>query len=87
MSHSFSQRLVCPSLGRVVLPLLVLVFASGCASRTAPFDKLDKASITILKLQAQAPGAAPTTPAGSLIPGLPPELQQLGIQVLQQMQA
>ncbi|MFP6686880.1 MAG: hypothetical protein VB934_19315 [Polyangiaceae bacterium] len=87
MSHLFIQRLVRPSLKRIVLPVLVLVFASGCASRTAPFDKLDKASITILKLQAQAPATAPATPAGALIPGLPPELQQLGIQVLQQMQA
>lgn len=64
----------------------------GCAARTAPFNEMDEASITVLQLQGQytPPAAvpAPGAPAGGLpqlIPGLPvpPELQQMGQQILQ----
>jgi hypothetical protein len=60
--------------------LLVVLPLAGCASRTAPFNEMDQASITVLRLQGQeptpAPAAAPAAAPG-LIPGLPlpPELQ------------
>lgn len=53
--------------------------ATGCASRAAPFDNLDAAQTTVLKLQGQAaatpaPGAA--APAFPIpIPGLTPDMQ------------
>lgn len=60
--------------------LVVLPLAAGCASRTAPFNEMDQASITVLRLQGQEPTPAPAaTPAATpgLIPGLqlPPDLQ------------
>lgn len=65
----------------VLLPL-----AFGCAARTAPFDQMDQAQITVLRLgQApQAPMAGPTAPgAVPGLPGVPPEWQQMGQQILQ----
>jgi hypothetical protein len=65
----------------VTLTLLVATCAatSGCASRAAPFDKLDKAQLTIHKLQPPQPAPGPVPlPGGLAIPGLPPELQQMG---------
>lgn len=62
----------------VVLPLV------GCASRTAPFNEMDQAQITVLRLQGQEvqqPVAQPAATAPALIPGLPPDLQALGQQV------
>ena len=53
--------------------------ATGCAMRVAPFDQMDRAQITVLRL-----AQAPATPQGAglpQIPGLPaipPELQQMG---------
>jgi len=69
-----------------VIALLALV-STGCASRAVPFNDLDKAQVTVLRLQQQQPQAAavPGQPA-VLIPGIPPELQQMGQQVLQQIQ-
>jgi hypothetical protein len=71
---------------------VVLPCAAGCASRTAPFDQLDKAQITVLRLQGQevaqpTPVATtPTTPS-LLPPGLlPPGMEQAGQQVLQGIQ-
>ena len=75
---------------------LLTPFAVGCASRTAPFDTMDKAQITVLRLQGveQPPQAAPAAPqpANPLglpaipIPGLSPEqqaqLQAAGNQIL-----
>ncbi|WP_245677726.1 hypothetical protein [Chondromyces crocatus] len=65
----------------------------GCASRTAPFNEMDEASITVLRLQGQytptaVTPAAPTGGLPQLIPGLtvPPELQQMGQQALQGLQ-
>jgi hypothetical protein len=65
----------------VALPL-----SSGCASRVAPFDKLDTAQVVVRKLQgpaaaqpqAAAPGAPGLIPGLPGIPGLalPPEMQQ-----------
>lgn len=70
-----------------VLSLLVPL-ATGCAARVAPFNEMDQAQITILRLQGQeqpqvAPAAASPVP-GFSIPGLPipPELQQMGQGVL-----
>jgi len=63
--------------------LVVLPLAAGCASRTAPFNEMDQAQITVLRLQGQEvappPTAQPTAQPG-LIPGLPPEMQQIGQQ-------
>lgn len=64
--------------------LVVLPLAWGCASRTAPFNEMDQAQITVLRLQGQEvqqPTPQPAATAPALIPGLPPDLQQLGQQV------
>jgi hypothetical protein len=47
---------------------VILPVAAGCTSRTAPFDQMDKAQITVLRLQPQQQ-AAPTPQQG--MPGLP----------------
>jgi hypothetical protein len=67
---------------------LLVPFAFGCAGRTAPFDDMDKAQITVLRLQGQEPPpAAPVAQPGAapLIPGIPPELQAAGQQILNQV--
>jgi hypothetical protein len=63
--------------------------AAGCASRVAPFNEMDKAQITVLRLQGQEQAQAPAPATASPIPGLaipglpiPPELQQMGQGVL-----
>ncbi|MSP24960.1 MAG: hypothetical protein EXR75_07300 [Myxococcales bacterium] len=68
--------------------LISLAFSAGCASRAIPFDQLDKAQITIYKIQAPAPvavisplGTAPPNPC-MLVP-LPPELQAMCLQAAQ----
>lgn len=67
--------------------LVALPLATGCASRTAPFNEMDQAQITVLRLQGQEPPpqpvAQPTAPGIPGIPGLPPELQA-GAQALGQ---
>jgi len=67
--------------------LVALPLAAGCASRTAPFNEMDQAQITVLRLQGQEPPpqpvAQPTAPGIPGIPGLPPELQA-GAQALGQ---
>ena len=63
---------------------------TGCVSRAAPFDGLDEASVTILKLQGMETAAMPMAPQASPfpmlpIPGLTPEQQaqmQQGLQAL-----
>ncbi len=82
----------CPRarcLGGLFVLIITAAFATGCASRAVPFDQLDDASVTIYKLQAPQQATQPTTaqPATPLIPGLPPELAQLGQAALQQLQA
>lgn len=74
------------SAGITVL-LVVAATATGCATRKAPFDQLDQSTVTILRLQ-QAPQQAQLPQPGGLplIPGLPPELQKAGEQMLQQLQ-
>lgn len=71
----------------------VLPLSAGCASRAVPFDKLDDAQVTILKLQQPQAAAAPTPAPGGLpfsIPGLTPEQQQqinqFGEAAVQQLQ-
>lgn len=63
--------------------LVVLPLAWGCASRTAPFNEMDQAQITVLRLQGQevAPQPQPAATTPGLIPGIPPELQQVGQQI------
>lgn len=59
----------------------ILPLAFGCAARTAPFDQMDRAQITVLRLQAPQQQA----PLGGMLPGglpVPPELQQMGQAVL-----
>lgn len=68
---------------------LLVPLATGCASRTAPFNDMDQAQITVLRLQGQEqPAPITTTPTTgtTLIPGIPPELQQMGQAALQGLQ-
>ena len=43
---------------------LLLPLAIGCAGRTAPFNEMDQAQITVLRLS-QAPAPTPVTPAAT----------------------
>lgn len=61
--------------------LVILPLAAGCAARSAPFDEMDRAQVTILRLQ--QPQAQQALPA---IPGVPPELAQMGQAALQGLQ-
>lgn len=68
---------------------LIAATATGCANRAKPFDQMDKAQVTILKLQsAQQASPVPQPGAGGLpmIPGLPPELQGAAQQTLEALQ-
>lgn len=74
---------------RTSIALVVLTTAAGCASRTAPFNELDQAQVTVLKLQGQevAPPPVAAAPVPGLpfpIPGLTPEMQQQAQQALDQ---
>jgi hypothetical protein len=77
---------------RTLVGLLVFAIAPatvGCAARVAPFDQMDRAQITVLRL-AQAP-VNPTPQASPLpglpgMPALPPQLQQMGQAALQTLQ-
>ncbi|MFT3772052.1 MAG: hypothetical protein QM820_42135 [Minicystis sp.] len=63
--------------------VVLLPLAFGCAARTAPFDQMDRAQVTVLRLQAPQ---QPQSPLGGVLPGLPgvpPELQQMGQAALQ----
>ncbi|NUP11141.1 MAG: hypothetical protein HOW73_34280 [Polyangiaceae bacterium] len=63
----------------VLAVFAALPLATGCASRTAPFNNLDDASMTILKLEGNQAAANPLTGGGGFpipIPGLTPEQQQ-----------
>lgn len=74
-----------PTLQHLAGILLLLPLAFGCA-RTAPFDELDKAPMTIMRLGQPPPPPAPVAMPSTgtpLIPGLPPDLQKMGEQVLQ----
>jgi hypothetical protein len=67
---------------------LLVPLAAGCAGRTAPFNEMDKAQITVLRLSQPPPPAAPVaaTPTGIpglSIPGLTPEMTQMGNTLLQ----
>ncbi len=69
--------------------LFVAPLAAGCAGRTAPFDDMDKAQITVLRLGGQpAPVmTAPMATGPGMIPGVPPELQAAAQQALAGIQA
>jgi hypothetical protein len=74
-------------------PLLVVVAlapaAAGCiGGRTAPFSDVNKAQITVMRLQGQETPQNNAGPLGQLpaIPGIPPELQQMGQQAMQGLQ-
>lgn len=74
--------------GITALLVVAATATTGCATRKAPFDQLDQSTVTILRLQ-QAPQQAQLPQPGGglpLIPGLPPELQKAGEQMLQQLQ-
>ena len=73
----------------VAFVVLSTAVVSGCAGRQAPFDSLDQSTVTILKLQQNAPQTALPAPTGGvpLIPGIPPELQTAAQQVVNQLQA
>jgi hypothetical protein len=82
-------------LAGTVVDLLVLLpvalgCVTGCAARSAPFDQMDRAQITVLRLSSSQPAGAPAAQPGLLpaIPGvpIPPEVQALGQQVLQGVQ-
>jgi hypothetical protein len=68
-----------PRVALLVAGLLLALGTTGCASRAAPFNKLDKAQVTILRLQGAQAATQPTPPPGMppLIPGIPipPEWQ------------
>ncbi len=74
--------------------VVLLPMAAGCAARSAPFDQMDRAQITVLRLSQSQPATAPVPQAGGLpglpaVPGLPPippEMQALGQQALQGLQ-
>jgi len=71
--------------------IVLLPVAVGCAARSAPFDQMDRAQITVLRLSQSQPATAPTPQAGGLpglpgLPAVPPELQALGQQALQGLQ-
>ena len=69
-----------PQSGLLVALPLALAFGTGCASRTAPFNNLDDASMTILKLQGDQAAGNPLGVGGGgfpiPIPGLTQEQQQ-----------
>ncbi len=81
------------------MALVVLALApaaAGCASRAVPFDALDKAQVTIYKIQppqpvSPVPGVGPgaNNPLGAILQqlGLPPETQQQAQDLLKQWQA
>jgi hypothetical protein len=71
------------------LALLSVPVATGCA-RTAPFDQMDQAQITVMRLTTPPPVAQPSPVTGQAgFPGLPlpPELQAGATAVLQGAQA
>jgi hypothetical protein len=71
------------------LALLAVPLATGCA-RTAPFDQMDQAQITVMRLtNPPPPPAAPPIAGQPGFPGLPlpPELQAGATAVLQGAQA
>lgn len=64
----------------------LLPLATGCLARTAPFDQLDRSQVTVLRLTSSQAPAQPQSQPGALlpqIPGVPPELAQMGQQILQ----
>jgi len=72
--------------------LVVAPLAAGCASRTAPFDQMDQAQLTVMRLTQPAPPPAATAATPGALPGIPglpipPELQAAGQQILQGAQA
>jgi hypothetical protein len=87
VTSALRRQSVLPTLAALALLSAV---APGCASRAAPFDKLDQASVTIMKLQQKPqtgvlPGAGGfTLPGGIQIPGIDPALVQQTLQQLQQ---
>lgn len=71
--------------------LVLLPLAGGCVARVAPFDQMDRAQVTVLRLTQAQPPAAPTPQATTIpglpgLPGVPPEMQALGQQVIQGVQ-
>lgn len=67
--------------------LALIPLAIGCAARSAPFDQMDRAQITVLRLAQPQPQPAPAAGLPGL-PGLPipPQAVQAGQQILQGLQ-
>jgi hypothetical protein len=73
--------------GLVVL-LPVALGSVGCIGRTAPFDQMEGAQVVVLRLaQPQpVPGLPGALPGGMSLPGIPPQLQQMGQAAIQGLQ-
>jgi hypothetical protein len=61
-----------------IFVLLLAPAATGCAMRVAPFDQMDRAQMTVLRLS--APPAAPQASLPQIpgLPAVPPQLAQMG---------
>lgn len=93
-ARSFSFQRACCMLVHTVMNhlrnfaglVVLLPLAFGCAARTAPFDQMDRAQVTVLRLQQPQ---QPQSPLGQMglpaIPGIPAEVQQMGQSVLQNL--
>jgi hypothetical protein len=70
--------------------LALIPLAIGCAARSAPFDQMDRAQITVLRLSQPPPQPQPGAGVPGLpgLPGLPipPQAMQAGQQILQGLQ-
>jgi hypothetical protein len=70
------------------LALLAAPLATGCASRAAPFNQMDQAQISAMRLTQPPPPPPPVAAAPGAFPGIPglpipPEMQAAGQQILQ----
>jgi len=66
------------------LVVLAVAFLTGCASRATPFDQLDRAQVTIYRLQAAQ--QRPQTPTSVFPFPLPPGFEKPGQALMQALQ-
>ncbi len=81
-----STRFYAASRHAALAVLALAPLTTGCASRAVPFDALDKAQITIYKIQQPQPTVAVPAP-GAMGNPLAPFFQQMGIPPEMQQQA
>ncbi|MEM9692538.1 MAG: hypothetical protein AAGA56_08340 [Myxococcota bacterium] len=74
-------------LGLWVSVLACLATTTGCASRAAPFNDLDQASVQIMRVKEQPAGGAPQVPAGVPVPPGFEQFAGLAQQTLEQLKA